>query len=124
MDVKNGKGSLGAILTDTSFAQNLNEAILKIKAVGDEADSLAGEISNMVAGIQQDVNNGKGTVNALLKDSMMVKKLNASLDNILKGTDGFNQKMEALKHNFLFRNYFRKQEKQKKKTSTSNTVLK
>ena len=44
-DVKNGKGSVGALLTDTSFAKNLNEAILKIKSVGDEADSLAGEIN-------------------------------------------------------------------------------
>ena len=115
MDVKNGKGSVGALLTDTSFAKDLNEAILKIKTVGEEADSLAGEISKVVAGIRQDVNTGRGTVNALLKDSMMVIKLNASLDNIQKGTDGFNQNMEALKHNFLLRGYFRKQEKQKRK---------
>lgn len=113
MDVKNGKGSVGALLTDTSFAKNLNEAVLKIKSVGDEADSLAGEINKVVAGIRQDVNNGKGAINALLKDSMIVIKLNASLDNIQKGTDGFNQNMEALKHNFIFRGYFRKQEKAK-----------
>lgn len=116
-DVKNGKGSVGALLTDTSFAKNLNEAILKIKTVGDQADSLAGEINKLVTGIRQDVNNGKGTVHALLKDSMMVIKLNASLDNIQKGTDGFNQNMEALKHSFLLRGYFKKQEKQKRKES-------
>ena len=115
MDVKNGKGSVGKLLTDTSLAKNLNEAILKIKTVGDEADSLAREMNKMVVGIQQDVNNGKGPLNALLKDSMMVIKLNASLDNIQKGTDGFNQNMEALKHNFLLRGYFRKLEKQKEK---------
>jgi phospholipid/cholesterol/gamma-HCH transport system substrate-binding protein len=114
-DVKNGKGSLGAILTDTSIAKNLNEAILKIKTVADEADALAGEINKLVTGIQQDVNNGKGPVNALLRDSMMVIKLNTSLDNIQKGTDNFNQNMEALKHNFLLRGYFRKLEKQKPK---------
>jgi len=113
MDVKNGKGSVGALLTDTSFAKNLNDAVLKIKSVGDEADSLAGEINKLVTGIRQDVNNGRGAVNALLKDSMIVIKLNASLDNIQKGTNGFNQNMEALKHNFLFRGYFRKQEKAK-----------
>lgn len=115
MDLKKGKGSVGALLTDTSFAKNLNEAVLKIKTVGDEADSLAGEINKLVAGIREDVNNGRGPVNALLKDSMIVTKLNASLDNIQKGTDGFNQNMEALKHNFLLRGYFRKQEKQKEK---------
>jgi phospholipid/cholesterol/gamma-HCH transport system substrate-binding protein len=117
MNVKNGKGSVGAILTDTSFAINLNAAILKIKSVADEADSLAREINKLVAGVRQDVNSGKGPVNAILKDSMMVMKLNSSLDNIQKGTDGFNQSMEALKHNFLLRGYFRKQEKKKQQAA-------
>lgn len=113
--VKNGEGSVGAILKDTSFAKNLNDAILKINKVGNEADSITVEINKLVTSIQEDVNNGKGTVNALLKDSMMVKKIETSLDNIQKGTEGFNQNMEALKHNFLTRGYFRRLEKQKKK---------
>ena len=114
-DVKNGKGSVGALLKDSTFANNLNAAAFKIKSVGEQADSLAGEIKRMVAGIQQDINNGRGPVNALLKDSIMVMKLNGSLDNIQKGTDNFNQNMEALKHNFLLRGYFRKIERQKQK---------
>lgn len=114
-DIRSGKGSVGALLTDTSFATNLNEAILKIKEVGDEADALAIDMRKLVAGVNSDVNNGTGTAHALLKDSSLVMKLNASLDNIQKGTDGFNQNMEALKHNFLFRGFFKKQEKQKKK---------
>lgn len=113
MDVKNGKGSVGAILRDTSFAKNLNEAIVKIKSVGDSIDSLSNEINTVVAGIKQDVNTGKGPANAILKDSSIVQKLNKSLSNIEKGTDGFNQNMEALKHNFLFRGYFKKLERQK-----------
>jgi phospholipid/cholesterol/gamma-HCH transport system substrate-binding protein len=116
-DVRNGKGSVGSLLTDNSFAQNLNEAVMKIKAVGDEADALVGEMNKLVAGVRQDINTGRGMANALLKDSMMAEKLNASLDNIRKGTDGFNQNMEALKHNFLFRGYFRKAEKKKEKAA-------
>jgi phospholipid/cholesterol/gamma-HCH transport system substrate-binding protein len=112
-NVKAGKGSLGKILTDTSFADNLNTAVAKIKLVGDEADSLATQISKAVSDIQHEINDGKGTVNALLKDSLMVIKLNKSLDNIRNGTDGFNQNMEAIKHSFLFRGYFRKQARQK-----------
>lgn len=114
-DVKEGKGSLGILLRDSSFAENLNEAVLKIISVGEEADKLASEISTVVQGINQDLNKGKGTANALLKDSLLVIKLNASLDNIQKGTDGFNQNMEALKHNILLRGYFRKLEKKQKK---------
>lgn len=116
-DVKEGKGSMGAILRDSSFAINLNSAVEKINKVGNEADSLANEINRLVLDLRKDIYDGKGTVNALLKDSAMVNKLNESLDNIQKGTDGFNQNMEALKHNFLLRGYFRRQEKQKKKTS-------
>lgn len=120
LGVKNGKGSLGAIVTDTALAQNLNAAVLKIKNVGDQADRLSQQISSAVKGIQKDIDQGPGTVNALLKDSAMANKLNRSLDNIQKGTDGFNQNMEALKHNFFFRGYFRKLEKEKKKQAEQN----
>jgi len=122
-DIKEGKGSVGELLQDTSFAHNLNAAVQKIQSVGDEAMSLTTELTKAVAGIRQDINNGKGTVSMLLKDSLLVVKLNASLDNIQKGTDGFNQNMEALKHNFLFRGYFKKLEKQKK-TEQSKALTK
>jgi phospholipid/cholesterol/gamma-HCH transport system substrate-binding protein len=91
--VKNGEGSIGYLLKDTSFATNLNQAVLKIKKVGDEANVLADEISKIVVGLQADITNGKGIANTLLKDSGVVLKLNTSLDNIQKGTDGFNQNM-------------------------------
>jgi phospholipid/cholesterol/gamma-HCH transport system substrate-binding protein len=114
-DIKNGKGSVGMILKDSSIANNLNEAILKIKSVGNQADSLVEEVNRLVAGIRDDKDNGTGTLHALFKDSAIVVKINASLDNIQKGTDNFNQDMEALKHNFLFKGYFKKLEKQKQK---------
>ncbi|OQP63770.1 mammalian cell entry protein [Niastella vici] len=113
--VKNGKGSLGAVLTDTSFAVSLHDAIEKIKGVGDKADELAVSLNSVITGVKQDYNTGRGPVNALFKDSSMVVSISKSLDNIQKGTDAFNQNMEALKHNFLFRGYFRKLEKQKSK---------
>lgn len=112
-DVKEGKGSAGALLKDTLYVHNLNETILKIKSAGAEADSIAHSIKNVVAELQHEIETGKGPFNALFRDSSMTIKLDSSLDNIMKGTDGFNQNMEALKHNILFRGYFRKQEKQK-----------
>jgi len=121
-DVRNGKGSLGTILTDSSFALNLNQAVLKINAVAEHADSLAEEINKFVSTVKHEVNSGKGVVNALLKDSAMTTKINQSLDHIEKGTSAFNQDMEALKHNFLFRGYFRKLEKQKQKEEKTSAA--
>jgi len=114
-DVKDGQGSLGKILTDTSIAVQLAEALEKLKQVGDNANKLSDEINEMVSGIKTDVNNGKGAVNTLLKDSAIVIKLNSSLSNIERGAAAFNENMEALKHNFLLRGYFRKLERQKQK---------
>lgn len=116
-NVKEGRGSLGVLLHDTSFAQNLNDAVLKIQTVGNQAQSLAAGIQSAVTEIQYEIGQGKGAVNALLKDTALTEKLNNSLENIEKGTDAFNQNMEALKHNFLFRGYFRKLEKQKQKAA-------
>jgi phospholipid/cholesterol/gamma-HCH transport system substrate-binding protein len=123
-DVKEGKGSLGALLTDTSFAKNLNDAIAKISTVGDDADTLAGQLRLVVKNIRNEVDNGKGPLNALLKDSSMVTAISKSLENIQKGTDGFNAVMEALKHNFLLRGYFRKLEKQKQKEAKETVTAK
>ncbi len=114
-DMRNGKGPAGYLLTDTAFANNLEEAVTKIRLAGDRAAGLADALNNTARNIGQDIDHGPGTLHALLKDSGIVIKLNASLDHINKGTEAFSQDMEALKHNFLFRGYFRKLEKQQKK---------
>jgi len=118
---KEGKGSMGQLLRDTGFYRDLEQATLTIDQAGKGAHDLVGHLDGLVLQLQEDLARGKGTANALLRDSLIVMKLNASLDNIQKGTDGFNQNMEALKHNFLFRGYFRRLEKEKKKQS-ANTV--
>lgn len=119
LDVKNGKGSLGAVIKDTSFANNLNDAILKMGRVGAITDSLVDQLRSLVVDVHGQVASGKGTVNLLLKDSVLATHLRESLANIEKGTAGFNQNMEALKHNFLFRGYFRKLERQRREINAT-----
>lgn len=119
---REGQGSVGKLLTDTSFYRDLDQAVRTIDKAGKEAAGLVGHFNEMTARVQEYMDSGKGAVHALLRDSAIVMKLHASLDNIQKGTDGFNQNMEALKHNFLFRGYFRRLEKEKKKQS-ANTVV-
>ena len=121
-DVKTGKGSVGALLTDTAFSESLKTAIESINQVGLHAEELVATMTSAVQNVQQNVDSGKGTLHALLKDSSIVIKLNQSMDNIQKGTDGFNQNMEALKHNFLFRGYFRRLEKVGERTAKQNVA--
>lgn len=58
---------------------------------------------------------GQGSVGVLLKDTTFVHNLNASMNNINKSSVILNEDLEALKHSFLLKRYFKKQEKKKSK---------
>jgi phospholipid/cholesterol/gamma-HCH transport system substrate-binding protein len=113
--VEEGKGSIGQLITDSSFAHELQGATQKVREVGQRADSLMMRLNGMLGSLQQQLEQGQGTAGILLSDSTTGANLQASLENIRRGTAAFEQNMEALKHNFLLRGYFRKLEKQKKK---------
>lgn len=119
--VQNGKGVLGMVLNDTNLARNLNEAVAKVQSIGAEADTLTNELSTLASGLHQDVDSGPGAVHALLKDKEITTRLNNSLMNIEKGTASFQENMEALKSNILFRGYFKKRERQQKQQTSLGT---
>ncbi|MDP4151430.1 MAG: MlaD family protein [Bacteroidota bacterium] len=119
-DIKEGKGSIGSLVRDTVLSSSLARAVEKVRDAGASIDRLAGQLDETVQDIHRQVAEGKGTVHALLQDSALARKLDASMENIRAGTDAFNQDMLALQHNFLFRGYFRKLEKEKKKAAAKN----
>jgi phospholipid/cholesterol/gamma-HCH transport system substrate-binding protein len=106
-----GKGTLATILTDTTLSAELKLAVGQIRTLENSADRLVKDINQMVASVEKDINQGSGSVNALMRDSVMADRLRASIENVEKGTAAFAEDMEAAKSNFLFRSYFKKQEK-------------
>mgnify|MGYP000088048518 FL=1 len=85
----------------------------------DSSTEIKGVITNMDAAITN-VKEGEGALNYLSNDAEFVKSLKETIKNINEGTDKFNQNMEALKHNFLTRSYFRKLEREQKKSKKNN----
>lgn len=112
-DVQEGKGALGKVLRDSALSTQLLETIGHIQMAGKQLNTLTGSVQSSVSGIEHELQNGHGTLHALLKDSALVVRLQNSLYNIEQGTAAFGENMEALKHNFLLRGYFRKLERQK-----------
>jgi phospholipid/cholesterol/gamma-HCH transport system substrate-binding protein len=112
-DVKNGKGTIGKLIKDSALALNLYETADLLKQTGEKANVLTDKLVALSESVKSDIEQGKGTANLLLKDSSFANKLSETIGNIEKASEGLNQNMEALKHNFLFRGYFRKLEKQK-----------
>jgi phospholipid/cholesterol/gamma-HCH transport system substrate-binding protein len=90
----------------------------RISSVAENAEVITGEL----AGIVTQVNTGKGSVGRLLYSDSLAKSLEGTISEAKgtmrsahKGAEGFSENMEALKHNFLLRGYFKKKEKARKK---------
>lgn len=103
-DVKSGKGVIGALITDTALSRSIKQTIVNIKFTSDTLAYITGDLKS----VSQRIKNGEGAIGTILMDTNFVHNLNKSMENIEKGTDGFKQNMEALKHNFLLRKYYKK----------------
>ena len=113
-NVKAGKGAAGVILTDTGFGIGLRQAVSKIETFSDKASGLVDRLNAMAGHVNDDLQTGPGTAHTIFTDSTLASRLSLSLYNIERGTAAFDQNMEALKHNFLVRGYFRRLEKKQR----------
>ena len=59
--------------------------------------------------------NGDGVLNYMVNDTILVNNIDETMENIKEGSVRLNENLEALKHNFFFRGYFKKLEKEKRK---------
>ncbi|MFT7163978.1 MAG: phospholipid/cholesterol/gamma-HCH transport system substrate-binding protein, partial [Flavobacterium sp.] len=59
------------------------------------------------------IKDGKGALNYLSNDPGLVQKIDSTMTNVNEASVRLNENLEALKHNFLFRGYFRKLEREK-----------
>lgn len=113
----NDESVLGVLLNDTISGA-------KLKTVVQNMEDLSGDMENVVNNIDavvHDIRSSQGTLNYILNDTTLVEDLKASADNIKQGTEKFNENMEALKHNVLFRGYFKKLEKEQEKLEGKKT---
>jgi len=72
-------------------------AIGNINDATDDMKSIAGKM-----------NSGQGTMGALLNDRSLYQGLNATVAEAQAGATSFQEDMEALKHNFFLRGFFKK----------------
>jgi phospholipid/cholesterol/gamma-HCH transport system substrate-binding protein len=108
----NNKNSVVGVLKDTAVAN-------KIKTIVGNLNRSSNEINKVVTNLNAtilNVKDGKGVINYLSNDPKLVRKIDSTMTNINQASFRLNEDLEALKHNFLFRGYFKKQEKAKLKS--------
>ena len=106
----------GLLLNDSIEAQKVRTVLTNLEASSENINTVINNLNETISGFKE----GKGAVDYLFKDEEFVKNLEQTLKNINEGTEKFNQNMEAFKHNFLTRSYFRKLEREQKKMEKNN----
>ncbi len=104
------KENMIGVLKDSSVANKIKKVIVNL-------DHSSVNINRTVDNLNATINNaknGKGAINYLSNDTVLVNNIDSTMNNINKASYNLNQNLEALKHNIFFRGYFKKLEKQKK----------
>ena len=112
----NDETVLGMLLNDTISGQNLKAIVKNLESTSLEMEHVVTNFNSVI----DDFKSSDGAYNYVVRDTALVNSLQSTLKNINEGTDKFNQNMEALKHHFLFRGYFKKLERQEKKEMKNN----
>ncbi len=108
--IESGKGLAGELINDTDLGQSLADVMDKLKETSNELNGVSSQLNVTV----KNMNSGKGTVGMLVSDTTVSADIRQSIFNLKDASVKLDQNMEALKHNFLTRGYFRRQAKKNK----------
>lgn len=124
--VEEGRGTLGYLVNDQTLPHQLESLATRLDSLliaqsrpmmenlRKSSEDIAISSAKLKTATKA-IESGDGLAGAILNDTAAANNLREILANLDEGTARFNENMEAMKHNFLFRRYFRKMEKRKGK---------
>lgn len=110
-DFGKGDGLAATLFTDTLLTHKLDNSLTKLQTASEKTAVMMNNLESII----EDLRSGDGTAGLLLSDTTLRDALMQSALQVQQGTSRFNENMEALKSNFLFRKYFKNLEKQRDK---------
>ena len=116
---------LNGIISEINFEESVAGVLLSDSVSGvkmrnivdnlEKSTTHIGAMTDNLEGYIKEIKEGKGALNFVIKDQEFVEEIDSTMNYIKEASFRLNENMEALKHNFLFRGYFRKLEKEKEK---------
>ncbi len=112
----NNKDNVIGVLQDTAVAQNIKNVITNLEKSSGQIDKVVINLNATITNMKE----GKGAINYLSNDPKLVQQIDSTMSTINQASTKLNENLEALKHNFLFRGYFKKQAKEKSKLKATD----
>ena len=101
----------GILFTDSISGNQLSLVLDNLEGSSKDINQVTKNLDVLVDSIKD----GEGTLNYLIQDKSLVEEIDTTMINIKEASLKLNENMEALRHNFLFKGYFKKLERQKKR---------
>jgi phospholipid/cholesterol/gamma-HCH transport system substrate-binding protein len=125
--LENGDGLLHDLLYDTTLMANLLVATEELEGlIQQNVSPILRELASSSANIAESsasmnsilagIESGEGAPGSLLRDSSMEADVKQTLTNIQESSEKLKVNLEAMRHNFLFRGYFKKMGRQEKRS--------
>lgn len=110
-EVNNKKNLLNTLIKDTAMVSRFDTITVNLEKTSDDMTLLINNLNQIVLEVKE----GKGAFNYLVSDTTLVKNIGETAENIKIGSEMLNENLEAMRHNFFFKGYFKKQEKEEAK---------
>jgi phospholipid/cholesterol/gamma-HCH transport system substrate-binding protein len=107
-----GQGTVGTLLNDTTLANDLHQTVLQLRSLEQQTAKAVDGIDAFVQSLQQDTRSG-GTFQLLMQDTSSANAVQGSLQSIERSTSLLEENLEAMRHSFPFKKYFKKKAKGK-----------
>ncbi len=109
--LNNGEGLAGVLLKDTTVANELRATINNLEQVSDSLNLVTSELRSF----STNINNPDGLIYTVSNDTALATNVKIGMENLKVSTELLNENLKAMRKNFLFKKYFKEQEKETKK---------
>ena len=106
-----GNGMAELLFKDSLQAEEMKKIIKNLSVASEGVVKMMDNLN----GVLNDLRQGQGAISTLMYDSVMVIELKESMHNINTSSVLLNENLEALKHSFPVKGYFKKEAKRQAK---------
>lgn len=104
------------VLSDTIAANQFRNVFANLEKSSADINMATQNLNSYLT----ELKSGKGAVNFITQDKDFVKDIDSTMFQIKEASEKLNQNMEALQHNFFFRGFFKKKERQERRKAKKN----
>ena len=110
-DIEFEESLLYVLVNDSLAASQFRSTLTHLEASSEQIEEAVENLNSVILEVKE----GDGTFNYIVNDTTLVNDIDETVKNVKQGSVLLNENLEAMRHNFLFKGYFKKIEKEEKK---------